>query len=431
MLYIEDQKSFGNYTIFCCILQKSLYDNGMNFLGKLKDKIKGNKRVFLDYASTTPILDQVKKEMNRHEDSSYFNPSALYSESLKSKELLSSARKSIANTLSVQKDDIVFTSGGTEGNNLALLGVFDSHKKDGLPAQAGFVPHFVSSVTEHPAILEVLKKIEERGGEVTLLPVDENGFVSAKAVREALKDNTVLVSIMYANNEIGTVQPIQEISKVIREFRKVKNSRLPYFHTDACQAPSYLDMNALRLGVDMMTVDGIKIYGPRGTGFLYVRPDVEMKPVMFGGGQERGLRSGTENVLGAVGLSKALEIVTSDREKESKRLEEIRDYAIKNILGKFPNATLNGSLHNRLPNNINICFPGLDAEFAVISLDVSGISASYSSSCRTLKEDSSSYVVESIGKKDCSLSSLRFTLGRATKKSDIDYLLEVLQKVVR
>ncbi len=387
---------------------------------KFLDKIIGKRRVFLDYASTTPVLKEVESEMQKVRENLYFNPSALYSEALSTREALSSARKKIANIISAQKDDIVFTSGGTESNNLAILGVFEAHKKD------DFVPHFITLSIEHPSVLEVFNEIKKRGGEVTVLPVGEDGVVSVRDVREALKENTVLVSIMYANNEIGTIQPINEIGKAIKDFRRKNSTSTPYLHSDACQAPSYLDLNVLRLGVDLLTVDGIKIYGPRGFGFLYVRGGVKINPIVFGGGQERGLRSGTENVEGALGL----EIAVRDREKESERLLAIRDCAIKNILENFPGAKLNGSHSDRLPNNINICFSKIDAEFAVISLDVNGVCASYSSSCRTLKEDSSSYVISSIGREECSLSSLRFTLGRQTKKSDMDYLLKVLKKVI-
>jgi cysteine desulfurase len=393
----------------------------MNFL----DKFIGKKRVFLDYASSTPVLEEVEQEMAKYKSATFYNPSALYSEALSAKEALSISRNKIANLISAQKNNIVFTSGGTEGNNLAILGVFEAHKKD------NFIPHFITTSIEHPAVLEVFKEIEKRGGEVTIVPVDVDGIVISKDIKDSIKENTVLVSVMYANNEIGTVQPINEIAKTIRDWRKNKNTKLPYLHTDACQAPSYLDMNVLRLGVDLMTVDGIKIYGPRGIGFLYVREDVSISPIVFGGGQENGLRSGTENISGIVGLSKALEVVVKDREKESKRLEELWHYAVDNILDSFPTATLNGHHKNRLPNNINICFPGLDAEFAVIALDVLGVSASYSSSCRTLKEDSSSYVISNMGKEECSMSSLRFTMGRGTKISDIDFLLKALKKVVK
>lgn len=392
---------------------------------KFWDKFIGKKRVFLDYASSTPVLKEVEQEMAKFKSATFYNPSALYGEALSAKETLSLSRNKIANLISAQKNNIVFTSGGTESNNLAILGVFEAHKKD------DFIPHFITTAIEHPAVLEVFKEIEKRGGEVTIVPVGIDGIVKPKDIKDSIKENTVLVSVMYANNEIGTIQPINEIAKSIRDWRKNKNTKLPYLHTDACQAPSYLDMNVLRLGVDLMTVDGIKIYGPRGAGFLYVRDGVAISPIMFGGGQEKGLRSGTENIAGVLGLSKALEVVIKDREKESKRLEELRHYTIDSILSTFLTASLNGHEKNRLPNNINICFSGLDAEFAVIALDVIGVSASYSSSCRTLKEDSSSYVISNIGREECGMSSLRFTMGRGTKISDVDFLLKALKKVVK
>ncbi len=421
------------------------------------------KRIFLDYASITPVDKRVKKEIDRVERLCFANPSALYTEALVAKDIVSKSREKIASLINAQKSEIVFTSGGTEGNNLALLGVFEAfgssapkslYKSD---LYSNSKSHIITTNIEHPAILEVCKEIERRGGEVTYLPVSSEGLVNPKDVRDAIKENTVLVSIAYANNEIGTIQPIKEISRVIKEYRKdfrQKNKiNLPYFHTDACQGVT-LTLDVQKLGVDMMTLDGIKMYGPRGIGFLYVKSGTEISPVIFGGGQERGLRSGTENVPAIAGLARALEIGEEMKEKparnalhppaamqqlragsdaggESARLIEIRDYAIENILKTFPNATLNGSRDYRLPNNINICFPDLDAEFAVISLDVAGISASYSSSCRTLKKDSSSYVVENLGKKDCSSSSLRFTLGRESKKSDIDVLIKVLKTIVK
>ncbi len=392
---------------------------------KFWDKFIGKKRVFLDYASSTPVLKEVEQEMAKYKSATFYNPSALYGEALSAKEALSLSRNKIANLISAQKNNIIFTSGGTESNNLAILGVFEAHRKD------NFIPHFITTAIEHPAVLEVFKEIEKRGGEVTIVPVGVDGIVKPKDIKDSIKEDTVLVSVMYSNNEIGTIQPVNEIAKSIRDWRKNKNTKLPYLHTDACQAPSYLDMNVLRLGVDLMTVDGIKIYGPRGAGFLYVRDDVAISPIMFGGGQEKGLRSGTENIAGVVGLSKALEVVIKDREKESKRLEEIRHYTIDSILNAFPTASLNGHQKNRLPNNINICFSGLDAEFVVIALDVAGVSASYSSSCRTLKEDSSSYVISNIGREECGMSSLRFTMGRDTKISDMDFLLKALKKVIK
>jgi len=387
-------------------------------------KNKNKKRIFLDYASITPVDKRVLAKMESVQKMTFANPSALYSEAIVAKNLIKEARQKIATIIHAQKNEVIFTSGGTESNNLALLGLFEKHKTK------IFKPHFITTKIEHPAVLEVCKEIERRGGEVTYLPVSSDGLVSIKNIRESIKKNTVLISIGYANNEIGTIQPIHDIGRVIKDYRQKNSTRLPYFHTDACQAGLYLSVDVLKLGVDLMTLDGIKMYGPRSSGILHVKSGLELSPIIFGGGQEGGLRSGTENVGVCVGLSTALEIAEKIREKESKRLMALRDYAIKNLLKIFPNSTLNGSREYRLPNNINICFPGLDAEFVVISLDVLGISASYSSSCRTLKEDSSSYVVENLGKKDCSQSSLRFTLGRESKKNDIDTLLTILKKIV-
>jgi cysteine desulfurase len=393
----------------------------MNFLGFFRHKRQKPTQIFLDYASITPVDKRVQKEMEKYSGTEFANPSALYSEALSAKKVLDESREKIADILNVQKNDIFFTGSGTEGNNIAILGIFEAHRD--------YVPHFITSVVEHPSVLEVFKEIEKRGGEVTYVPVSSEGIINTKEIASAIKTNTVLVSIMYANNEIGTIQPIKEISKNIREWRHQNKTNLPYFHTDACQAALYLPIDCLKLGVDLMTLDGIKIYGPRGVGMIYIKNNVKISPVIFGGGQEKNIRSGTENIPGIAGFAIALLIAENLKEKEIVRLKDVRDYGISEIRRNFPKAILNGSLDFRLPNNINFCFPGLDAEFAVISLDVNGISASYSSSCRNLKEDSSSYVVESLGKKDCQLSSLRFTLGRETTKNDIDELVIALKRV--
>jgi cysteine desulfurase len=400
---------------------------------------KDKKRIFLDYASSTPVAPEVLDAMMPYLRGNFANPSALYQEAMEAKDVVDIARGRIADVLKARKDEIVFTGSGTESDNLAILGVFQAY------LSPDFTPHIIVSAVEHPAIMEACVEIRRSGGEVTILPVSEEGLVSVADLRAALKDNTVLVSVMYANNEIGTIQPIREIVKAVKEFRQTHDSELPYVHTDACQAALYLPLDTQKLGVDLMTLDGIKMYGPRGVGVLYVRGGTHMLPVVFGGGQEGGLRSGTENVPGIAGMAAAVRLAEKMRESESARLLEIRDYAIDSILKTFPHARLNGSRTERLPNNINICFcassahepasstgkPGLDAEFAVISLDVAGIACSYSSSCRTLKENSSSYVIEALGKPSCASSSLRFTLGRETTKGDIDVLVKELQKIVK
>jgi cysteine desulfurase len=355
------------------------------------------------------------------------NPSALYSEALAAKEAVRSARTRIAEIFEVTKESVVFTSGGTESNNLAILGVFEKFKTP------TFTPHFIMTAIEHPSVLEVFKEIERRGGEVSIAEVTEEGLVRPETIRKLLRENTVLVSVMYANNEIGTVQPVKAVSRELKEWREkgVSKNFWPYLHVDASQAALYLPLNMQKIGADLLTLDGIKMYGPRGAGILYVKPTVEISPIVFGGGQERGLRSGTENVPAIVGFAEALSIAESMKESERERLRQLQTYAIGEIKKNFPNSRLNGSSEHRLPNNVNVCFDGLDAEFAVISLDVLGISASYSSSCRTLKEDSSSYVVESLGHPDCAMSSLRFTFGRETTKEDIDKLLVGLRKVIK
>jgi cysteine desulfurase len=235
---------------------------------------------------------------------------------------------------------------------------------------------------------------------------------------------------MFANNEIGTVQPIAEIGGMIKKWREKNSTNFPYFHSDACQAILYEKISVAKLNLDFLTADGIKMYGPRGIGLLFRRFGLSLSPILFGGGQESGLRSGTENLPAIAGLAKAFEIADKLRESETTRLSKIRDCAIQKILQNFPQARVNGSLEARLPNNVNICFSGADSEFLVVALDVEGIALSYSSTCRTLKEDSSSYVISALGREDCAASSLRITLGRETTMDDIDSLLKSLKKVL-
>lgn len=378
----------------------------------------------MDYAGGTPVSKSVLSEMQKY--SKFFaNPSGLYEESLLAKEKLIELRTKIAKILNIQKNEIVFTSGGTESNNLALFGVFESFKKKGI------VPHFVTTTIEHSSILEVMDEIKSRGAEVTKVSVSKDGVVNLEELKNSIKENTVLVSIGMANSEIGTIQPLSEVNKILNSFRN-ENKHYPYLHVDAGSSPLYLNIDTNRLGINLLTLDGSKIYGPKGVGALIVKSYVEISPLIYGGGQERGLRSGTENISSIAGFALALLEADSNRKQESGRLTEIRDYGIKKILETFALSELNGSHKHRTPNNINICFKGLDAEFATVKLDLLGVSSSYSSSCLTLKDDFSSYVIRALGKDiDCSKSSLRFTLGRDSKMSDIDFLVECLKKVVQ
>jgi len=398
------------------------------------------KRIFLDFASTTPVLPEALQAMSPYFSKYFANPSALYSEGVAMKKVLNEQRNVVATLLQVHHDEIVFTGNGTEADNLALIGIVSEAKKN---IQN---PHVVVSAIEHPAILEMIERLKTDGAEVSVVYPKEDGVIDPRDVEVALKNNTVLVSIMYANNEIGTIQPIREIAKVIRHFKKNKKKSIHelYFHTDASQAANYLHIGVPQLGVDLMTLDGSKIYGPKGIGMLYVRRGIVITPQLLGGGQERGLRSGTEFVSGIVGFTKALSIVQGDKDKESKRLRVLQEKIITFLSKEFPHAILNGSRNERLPNNINICFPGIDGEFAVLTLDAHGIAVSSSSSCRTLADTSRSYVIDALyGKKnnhkkidsvqnairnDCAESSLRMTLGRYTTKADVQTLISILKK---
>ncbi len=372
------------------------------------------RRVYLDHASTTPVDRRVFRAMKPYFSAQFSNPGALCEGGREAKLAVSAARKSVAGILGARSEEIFFTASGTESNNLALLGSFRVAQK----VATGPV-HVITGATEHASVFEVCKQIEREGGEVTIVPVGEKGIVSPRDIEKALRPNTLLVSIMHANNEIGTISPVHEISRIIRRYEREHAGSRILFHTDASQSANYLPLRAESLGVDLMTLDASKIYGPKGVGILYKKKKVTLQPIIFGGGQEAGLRSGTENVAGIVGAAKALELVQGMREKESARLAPLRDYFIQEILKAFPTATLNGDPVERLPNNINICFPGTFAEFSVVKLDLAGISCSSASACTTAHGDTSSSVVKALGKKDCAQASLRFTLGRSTTRGSV------------
>ena len=391
-------------------------------------KNRSPKRIYLDYAASTPIDKRVIRATEKVQTAAWANASSLHQEGGLSKNILEQARIRAARVLQCKKSNILFTSGGTESCNIAIQGVVRKSKNK--------LPHIITSTIEHPAVLEPIKNLVVRGeAEVSFVAPNEEGIINPESIKRELKETTVLVAIMYANNEIGTIQPISKISAVIREFKSHNSYPIihtPYLFVDASQGVLFEDVSLDRLGADLIALDGIKMYGPRGVGLLVMRHGVEISPVFFGGGQEGGLRSGTENAIGAVGIAEALEIAKKMREKESKRLTDLRDYAISKILKEFPNSSLNGSKEKRLPNNINICFasPKHDSEFLVIKLDTLGFSVSAASACNTLSLENSSYVIEALGKPACAGSSLRFTLGRSTKKSDLDELIVALKKVV-
>ncbi|MEI8061946.1 MAG: cysteine desulfurase family protein [bacterium] len=415
---------------------------------------KNRKRLYFDYASVTPIDPRVQSYMNRMSRLYPANPSSLYKDGVQAKKALEGAREEIAKVLEVHSDEIIFTSGGTEANNLAILGTvyalwskvertFSANHSD--EVSVTLKPHIVVSAIEHPSILETIKVLEQHGVEVTIVPVEPDGIVSAKKIKSVLRAQTVLVTVMYANNEIGTVQPISEIAKALRSYKKSlgrDNLALPYLHTDACQAVCFLSLRVPSLGVDLMTLDSSKFYGPRSAGVLYVRRGIQLAEQFHGGDQEKGKRAGTEDVAKCAGFARALSITSEEREVEVKRIADLRDDLLNWMLDQIPDLGVNGSLSQRLPNNINVCIPGRDAEFMVLQLDAKGAAVSSVTSCHAQREDSYSQVISSLGDsfgdedksqkeyyKQCSRSSLRITLGRFTTKRQVEKFKSILAKV--
>ena len=382
------------------------------------------KKIYMDYASTTPIDSSVLAAMKPYLETDFYNPSSIYMDGVRMKEAIGEARRSIARLMNVQADEIIFTSGGTESNNMAIFGLINSYKGKG-------VPHIVTSAIEHPSVLEACRELQKVGVKVTYVVPEADGTVSAQKVKAALKPNTVLVSIMYANNEIGTIQPIGAIGRVVREHRGEKV--YPYFHTDASQAGNYLSLHVGQLGADLVTLDATKVYGPRGTGLLWARRAIVLRPMMYGGGQERGLRSGTENTAGIVGFARALEISQGSRDQEGERLFGLQEYLIKELKQHFLDITIHGEQALRLPNIVNVCFKGLDAEFAVIKLDHAGFLVSSASACQSNAEENFSQTVQALPEigEECKRSSLRFSMGRGTTKAHVDALVKALQGVVK
>ncbi len=376
--------------------------------------------IYLDYAATTYIDPRVLSKMRPYLTSAFGNASSLYSLGRQARTTIEKAREDVAEILGASSEEIIFTGSGTESANLAISGIAEAYQKNG--------NHIVVSKIEHKAVLESAKKLGQGGFGVSYLSVDQNGIVKLSELKKVLSKKTVLVSVMYANNEMGAIQPIKEISQIIKKFRK--DNLLPAFHVDACQAASALNLKINNLGADLLTLNGSKIYGPKGVGCLYVNKNYKIEPLIVGGSQEMGLRAGTENTALIVGFSEALKLADKLRGGENQRLKKLRDYFIKKILKAIPHSWLNGHPQRRLPNNINISFSGLEGESLVLKLDQYGIAASTGSAC-TSSELTPSHVLLALGlSEDLAHGSLRITLGRKTTKKDLDYVLNILPKIV-
>ncbi len=371
--------------------------------------------IYLDHAAATPVDPRVLEDMLPYFGEKFANPSSIYQFALQNRQAIDAARKSVSTILESKPDEIYFTGSGTESNNWAIFGAAEAKK--------GKRNHLVTSVIEHHSVLHPYEELERRGWKVTYLPVDEKGHVDRKKLDAAVHGQTALVSIAYANNEIGTVENISEIAALVKD-------RGALFHTDACQAAGALPLSVKTLGVDMMTINGGKIYGPKGSAILYIRDGIKITPLLYGGGQEHRQRAGTENVAGIVGFARALEIAESMREKEAARLAGLRDNFIKNLQSSVKNCSLNGDPRERLPNNINISFSGIDAESLLLRLDMAGICASAGSAC-TSGALEPSHVLMALGvEKDLARSSIRMTLGRENTATQMEEVLKAIHNIV-
>lgn len=379
--------------------------------------------VYLDHAATTPLHPQVREAMLPYLETEYGNPSSFHSVGKQVKDAIDTARESIANILHVRSDEILFTSGGTESDNLAILGYARKQKERG--------KHIITSAIEHHAVLEACIHLEKKEGfEVTYLEPDKDGLISVKQIEQALREDTILVSIMYANNEIGTIQPIAEIGNFIQKWKEEHTRPELVFHTDACQASGYLDLNVEKLHVDMLTLNGAKMYGPKGIGLLYLRRGLKLQPLQFGGAQERAIRPGTEYVAGIVGMATALQLVQSNYIAEGERLAVLQKQLIEGIQSTISKTRLNGHATQRLPNNVNISFMDIEGEALVLYLDAQGIYASTGSACTSASLDPS-HVILALGMPyEVAHGSIRFSLGRSTTKEDIDYVVKTLPPLV-
>lgn len=372
--------------------------------------------IYLDHAATTPMAPEVKEAMEPYFMTDFGNPGGFYELGRVAKEAVDDARQRVATLLGADESEIIFTGSGTESDNMAIFGIARKYESKG--------KHIITSAIEHHAVEYPCRQLAKEGFEVTYLPVDRYGKVSVEDVKAALRDDTILVSIMAANNEIGTIQPIEEIGALLKGHQA-------FFHTDACQAAGVLDLNVDKLGVDLMTLNGSKIYGPKGVGILYLRKGVRIKPLIYGGGQERGLRGGTENVPYIVGFAKALELAYANREEEVARLTELRDHLTESLLAKIPKSLLNGHPTDRLPNSVNVTVLDIEGEAFTLFLNELGIYASTGSACTSLSLDPSHVILATGLPYECAHGSIRFTLGRHTTREEIDYVLEVVPQIVQ
>ena len=373
------------------------------------------KRIYLDYAATTPTDPEVVEAMLPYLSDVFGNPSSIHSFGQEAKAAAEEARDKIAALIGARGEEIVFTGGGTEADNFAIKGIAYANEGKG--------NHIITTPIEHHAVMETCKFLQGRGFEVTYLPVDGYGLVEPQDVKKAITDKTILISVMHANNEVGTIEPIAEIGKIAREAGI-------YFHTDAVQAVGHIPVKVDELGVDMLAMSAHKLYGPKGVGALYIRKGTKLISFMHGGEQERRRRAGTENIPAIVGLGKAVEIAQREMDAEAKRLISLRDKLIKGLMGQIEHSCLNGHPTQRLPNNVNVSIEFVEGESMLLNLDLEGIAASTGSACSSSSLEPS-YVLLAMGlSHELAHGSLRFSLGRETTEEDIERVLEVSPRII-
>jgi cysteine desulfurase len=373
------------------------------------------RRIYLDYAATTPTHPEVVKAMLPYFTDAFGNPSSIYFYGQEAKGAIEEARSKVADLIGSQSEEIVFTSGGTEADNFALEGVAFAKEPKG--------NHIITSSIEHHAVIETCKFLERRGFRVTYLPVDKYGLVAPGDVKRAITDKTILISVMHANNEVGTIEPIAEIGKIAREAGI-------YFHTDAVQTVGHIPVDVNGLGVDLLSMSAHKLYGPKGVGALYIRKGTKLIPFMHGGEQERRRRASTENVPGIVGFGKAIELAQQEMTEEAKRLTYLRDQLIKGLIERIDHARLNGHSIKRLPNNVNISVDFVEGESMLLNLDLEGICASTGSACSSSSLEPSHVLVVLGLSPEQAHGSLRFSLGKWITEEEMGQVLEVLPRIV-
>ncbi|MBA7695376.1 Cysteine desulfurase IscS [subsurface metagenome] len=373
------------------------------------------RRIYLDYAATTPTHPEVVKAMLPYFTEAFGNPSSIYSCGQQARGAIEKSRTKIADLIGARDEEIVFTSGGTEADNFAIKGVASSKESKG--------DHILTSPIEHHAVIETCKFLGRRGFSITYLPVDEYGLVDPSDVKKAITDKTILISVMHANNEIGTIEPIAEIGRIAREAGI-------YFHTDTVQTVGHIPINVDELGVDLLSISAHKLYGPKGVGALYIRKGTKLLPLIHGGEQEGMRRASTENVPGIVGFGKAVELAQQEMSEEAERLTPLRDKLINGLLERIDHTRLNGHPRKRLPNNVNISVDFVEGESMCLGLDLAGICASTGSACASSTLEPSHVLLATGLSPERAHGSLRFTLGKWTTEEEIDQVLEVLPPLV-